>query len=762
MSTPLRVLIVEDSEDDAILVLRELRRGGYDTTHERVDTAEAMKAALEEQEWDIVLSDYSMPHFSMPAALATVKEKGLDLPFIIVSGAIGEEAAVNAMREGARDYVMKNNLARLVPVVERELRETEARRDHERMQQALKDSEELYSALIGNLTDAVFLIRGGEIAWCNDRAEEIYGYPMTELLGKEISFFYPSETQVSKHRNEVSSSIQKDGLYRGTSEFQKKDGDIIYLEYSLSQIPGKKPVELIAVARDITERKQAEDTLRHSEEYYRALIENAQDVIIILNSDSSIRYESPSFKRVLGFTSTKQVGINPFQLIHPDDIEEAAKSLKKLMSHPEATIQSEIRVQNKEGTWLTLEIVGKNLMDNPAVNGIVANFRDITERKLAEEALKESEASLRAMIENAPDSIAVYDLNGTILETNKRSEEMIGLPREEIIGKNMFDVGVIPQDYVPRTKKSLEHEGENVEVQPFEFDLMRKDGSRITVEATTIAKKRAGKVEIICITRDITERKRAEEEKRRLEQQLQLAGRLAAVGELAAGVAHELNNPLAAIQAFAEFLTDRDEVDEVIKSDVETIYKEAQRATRITANLLRFARRNKPEKQFISINEIIERSMDLHAYRMKVNNIQVLLELDPELPMTMADPDQMHQVFVNLTTNAEQAMTESHSGGRLLVKTQLEGKKIHITFTDSGPGISENDLKSIFDPFFTTKEVGKGTGLGLSICYGIIHEHGGNMYARNNTDTGVTFVMEIPVLSEEQSVPEQCGMVENH
>jgi len=142
MSTPLRVLIVEDSEDDAMLVLRELRRADYDLTSERVDTPEAMNAALDQQTWDIVLCDYAMPRFSMPAALAMVKEKGLDLPFIIVSGAIGEEAAVAAMRAGAHDYVMKGNLPRLVPAIERELREAEVRRERKQAEEGLKQSEE--------------------------------------------------------------------------------------------------------------------------------------------------------------------------------------------------------------------------------------------------------------------------------------------------------------------------------------------------------------------------------------------------------------------------------------------------------------------------------------------------------------------------------------------------------------------------------------------------------------------------------------------
>ena len=252
---------------------------------------------------------------------------------------------------------------------------------------------------------------------------------------------------------------------------------------------------------------------------------------------------------------------------------------------------------------------------------------------------------------------------------------------------------------------------------------------------------------------DITERKQ-------MEQQLQLSGRLAAVGQLAAGVAHELNNPLTAVQAYAQSLTSRKDLDESMKNDVETICKEAQRATKITANLLSFARRHEPEKSFISINDLIEESLELHAYRMRVNNIETFTRLDPDLPFTMTDFYQMQQVFVNIITNAEQAMTEAHGKGKLSIKTQKVGEMIQITFADDRPGIPADDLKQIFDPFFTTKDVGEGTGLGLSICYGIVQEHGGNLYAKSKPGKGTTFVVEIPIVSEDQPRAEQTKSIQ--
>jgi len=179
---------------------------------------------------------------------------------------------------------------------------------------------------------------------------------------------------------------------------------------------------------------------------------------------------------------------------------------------------------------------------------------------------------------------------------------------------------------------------------------------------------------------------------------------------------------------FAEFLAAREDLDETTKSDVDTIYKEAQRASRITSNLLSFARKHNPEKSLISINEVIEKSLELHLYRMKVNNIEVVTDFDPDLPITMVDSHQMQQVFVNIITNAEQVMKEAHGLGEIRIKTQKVGKSIRIVFSDNGPGIPPEIQSRLFDPFFTTKAPGKGTGLGLDISYNIVvHKHRGEI-----------------------------------
>jgi two-component system NtrC family sensor kinase len=422
----------------------------------------------------------------------------------------------------------------------------------------------------------------------------------------------------------------------------------------------------------------------------------------------------------------------------------------------------EVQARHRDGHVVLLEVSTSLITAADGTpKGFVSIIRDITERQRMEDSLRLKEDA----IEYSLGAIAMSDMEGKITYVNKACMRLWGSDnKEDIVGKPYWEllefIEAVPEKAI---KRMQEIKGTVTEDHLWNGELagINKEGEKIYLYVTSsIVKDNDGNpIQTISSFYDVTERKQAEEEKQRMEQQLQLAGRLAAIGELAAGVAHELNNPLAAVQAFAQFLSERKDLDESTKSDVETIYKESQRATRITTNLLSFARKHKPEKGFISINEVVEKSLELHTYRIGVNNIEISMELDQELPRTMADFYQLEQVFVNIVTNAEQAMTEAHGGGKLLVKTRLVGELIQITFTDDGPGIPKDNLKSVFDPFFTTKEVGGGTGLGLSICYGIVHEHGGQIRAESEVCGGAAFIVELPIVYEDQSIEGQANHV---
>jgi PAS domain S-box-containing protein len=273
----------------------------------------------------------------------------------------------------------------------------------------------------------------------------------------------------------------------------------------------------------------------------------------------------------------------------------------------------------------------------------------------------------------------------------------------------------------------------------FQLDLKHKDGHIIPFEvhANLVFDKQGQPAEIVGVARDITER-------RKMEEQLIAQDRLASIGGLTSGMAHELNNPLTSIISFSSLLLKKD-FDEETLQDIKTIHEEAQRIAGTVKNLLSFSRKQPQEKQTTNVNESIRKVLDMRKYEQEVNNIKTIVHFEPQLPLVMANIAQLEQVFFNIIINAEFFMTEAHREGLLVITTKKDGNVIRLTFTDNGPGITAENQKRVFSPFFTTRGDGKGTGLSLSICHGIIIEHGGRMYTREGEESGATFVIELPV-----------------
>ena len=240
------------------------------------------------------------------------------------------------------------------------------------------------------------------------------------------------------------------------------------------------------------------------------------------------------------------------------------------------------------------------------------------------------------------------------------------------------------------------------------------------------------------IARDITEQKH-------LGQQLIQTEKMAALGELIAGVAHEINNPLTAMLGFTELLLKtRKELDDELKQDIRKIYDASMRVYKITTGLLKFARKEKPVKKEVKINELLEETLAMKEYHMRIKNISVETAFHENLPCVSADANQMEQVFLNIINNAEYAMAEVPGEKKLTIKTSLLDNCVKIEFADTGHGIPEELMKKVFNPFFTTKPKNKGTGLGLSVSYGIIKEHNGEIYAENRKNGGVSFTIILP------------------
>jgi len=251
----------------------------------------------------------------------------------------------------------------------------------------------------------------------------------------------------------------------------------------------------------------------------------------------------------------------------------------------------------------------------------------------------------------------------------------------------------------------------------------------------------------VLLIHDITDRIKAEDERRDMERKAQLASRLSTVGQMAAGICHEINNPLTVVIGYSDLLTNKD-IPENIKQELGYIREGGHRVADIVRQLLAFARNMQPTRTMVDINDIVSQTLRLREHQLRIANINVLTELAPNLPHTLADPGQIQQVFLNIVLNAETEMKSAHGQGTLMVKTEWVNDTIRISFKDNGPGISTENLSNIFDPFFTTRKIGEGTGLGLSVCHGIITEHNGRIYAQSQLDNGATFIVELPIVSE--------------
>ncbi len=748
MNTPLHVLIVEDNEDDALLLLEELRCSGYEPVSERVYSAAAMRKALHHQSWDLVISDYSMPQFCGSAALAVLKESGLDLPFIIVSGAIGEETAVSAMKAGAHDYIQKDNLTRLVPAIERELREAEIRREQKQTKKALDESEEFHRVILTNISDAVFITNNeGQFVYVGPNVDYIFGYSKEEVWN-----FGTIDKLLGSNLYTISELEQQNEIRNIEREIIDKNGDSHFVLINVKQVSILDGTNLFT-CRDVTERKIVLDALKESEQ---RLIE-AQRIAQLGHWEWHIQtghlYWSDEIYRIFGLNhQIYQPTYDSFlKKIHPEDREMVQQAVNSALAeqhrysidHRIILSTGEIRIVHEEG---------KTIFDeNSIAVRMIGTIQDITEFKNTERQVN----ILTNTVEQTADDVVITDVKGNILYINPSFEKMTGYTKEEVIGQN------------PRILKSGKHDKEFYDIlwttitagDTFQdvFINKKKNGELYYIEKTISPLKdpQGNITHFVATGKNITERVKAEQEKAELEGQLRQSQKMEAIGRLAGGIAHDFNNLLTVINGYSDILLNQTPPNSPMKKHLENIAGAGERASTLVRQLLAFSRKQIIQPRPVNINQIVE-DMEKILRRLIGEDIEFAASYDHDLGEILADPGQIEQVIMNIVVNARDAMP---NGGSLTLETTTmvlseemswrhmalnPGKYACLSISDTGCGMDKTTQSLIFEPFFTTKEEGKGTGLGLATVYGIVKQAGGDIYVYSELDKGTIFKIYFP------------------
>ncbi|MGB8707473.1 MAG: PAS domain S-box protein [Dehalococcoidia bacterium] len=655
---------------------------------------------------------------------------------------IGKTVEVIGLRKGKSEFPLELSMAKwktgegvFFTAVIRDITE------RKRAEEALRQSEaKLKEAQIsGRIGSWEFDIESQKITW-SDNTYKLYdrdsalGPPTAE---DEASYY--SQEQGLKLREYARRAIEEGKDFKYDLEADLPSGRHVFYLATMQPIKDAygRIVKLFGIVQDITERKQAEEALQQSQERYQNLVENINDVIFEVDTEGNITYISPAIERIGKYKADELIGQNFSRFVHPDDMPGLISSFHRVLAG--ILKPFEFRVLDKDGSIRYARTNSRQRMQHGQVIGITGVLSDITERKQAEEKLREGEERYHTLFDRSLDLVYLHDFEGNFIDANNAALNLLGYKKQEILSLNF--ASLLTQDQMPKVIQTLEElKKTGAQREVTEFRLKRKDGDFVDVETKASVIDRDGKPYAIQgIGRDITERKK-------MLDSLTITDRLAALGNMAGGFAHELNNPLTSVIGYVQLLLDRKDLSEDVRSDLTGIYEEAQRAAEVIKNFMVFALKRPLQKQLSDINSFIKDVLKLRQYEQKNTNIKVKTNFDPELPLVMVGPVRMHQVCLNIIINAEYFMFQAHKKGTLTITTESKGDVIRASFADDGPGIPPENLGQIFNPFFTTKEVGQGIGLGLSICHSIVTEHSGNIYVESEPGKGATFIVELPVI----------------
>jgi PAS domain S-box-containing protein len=749
------VLILEDRPEDAELMLRELRQAGIAFRSRLVDSAADFAQALDRVP-DVILADYHLPQFNALEALRMVQRRGLDVPMIVVTGSISEEVAVDCMKQGASDYLLKDRLARLGPSVASALAEKELREAKREAEAALRESDARFRQLVDHIDDIFWLVSadGSEVIYVSPAYERITGRRVDDLYRRPESFLELVHPNDRPRLLGLSRSRLAEELSGFEHRLVRDDGAIRWLHYRCFPVCDARGrvYRLAGITSDVTQRKQAAEALRETKEFFSTLLEHSALPIFVMNTDHRYRLVNRAWEAATGVSRSKAIGRAPEQLFSRHVAAQIEETNRRVL---ETGLPLVVEfVFNRPGHQRVYESTKFPIRNAEGhIDAVAGVALDVTQRRRAELAMRESEQRFRVLSDAAFEGIVIVE-DGTIIDANSRFLEMIGETLDEVRGRPLE--ALIPQEQRATVRRHL------ADHQPpaHQHHLLRRDGRELIVESRARRTPYQGRVVSLIAMLDITERQRAEEEARHHLAELAHVTRLSTMGELVSELAHEINQPLYAIANFAEATKTvirgqsrqpPDEQQQELLGWIEQIAVQANRAGEILRRVGRFVRKSASIRAPADINQIVDDCLKMLYVDVRLDEVEVRVVAAPNLPPVEVDRVEIEQVLVNLIRNAVEAMTESTLRPcRLTIKTSLWSPSVvEVSVRDTGPGIPLEDQPRLFEPFFTTKP--GGMGMGLAISRSIIEAHHGRLWVESAPGRGTTIAFTLPAAKQEHA-----------
>ncbi len=749
MSNPHTLLIVEDDPGFASYLKRLLRHRDL-----HILTANSGRQAIEclkANNIDLVLQDIGLPDIDGYQVMDHVQKALPEALVIVMTGEVTVESAIQALRHGAYDYLRKPfETTELVNTVDNALDRIKLERQHKVAQEKLRESEERYRQLFENESDAVvvFDAAGLQFEDANQAALRLFGYSKNEFQGLSVSDISAEKDKIQTFIN----PLNKEGTSKNYVPLRylvKKDGIIFPTEISAGSFMAEGRKKIIGAIRDITDRHCREEELRQTQQRLQHILASNPAVIFSCNptGDCATTFISNNVQAELGYVVEDFIHNPHFWIdhIHPDDVQFVKAEFAKLVDQGSHIL--EYRFEHKDGSyrWMRDE---RRLLFGEQSNAVevIGSLTDITDIKQTEEALRKSEQQFRDLIENSPVCIAIIQ-NDRVVYENPELKKFHSLFSEDNLLKF---IDYVHLDDLAKVKQAHAHlvskQSDTVEIDFRAYPSTGK-GNQSEMrwfQARATRFQYQGQEALLFNAVDITEAKQ-------LEHQLLIKNKMLSLGRVAAGIAHEIRNPLTGINTYLYTIEDLCDAEQLSGDDMEIVRQiltqiqvASNKIESVIKRVMDFSKPGAPKMVRTDINESLEEAIELSTVTMRKNGIKIEKSLASDLPACYADPQLIEQVVLNLITNAARAMEKSNGNSKVVsIKSSAKNNTLSIQVADSGSGVPVELREKIFDPFFTTKE--DGSGIGLNIAQRIVADHNGSITLGKSLWGGAEFTIELPI-----------------